>query len=602
MSDIKSLPSVPSEVLKSVQALAESQSNSAKSVTATANSSTSTTGTATVVDKWKVKKGSITPLASLGSSDGLNKVVNGLEEVIDLIEVTISIVKATGKIINAFQTDVNNVFTVLSTLVQAVVTTLQEWAVSLSSTGIYALPMMPDTSPFDPSTPAGGGFKAVKAKVNHALTNKKDPNRPVFFEGDYLGACVFVCTAGTNAGNIIKDLSILARFFQGDEVAAKVSPVQNLTATPGLYTKLSGEVDNLLGDLGSSLLGVREPGIKVSWSEPIGVPNITGYNIYRSKTAEGTPELDEDGNLVRVPSDSPFNAGRKVTSYIDYTFNGGKPVFVKNSSIVETDYLDWEVIDGEVYYYKVVPVLDDSNGNKVEGEVISQFTSAKASSCIPSDLLEDMYETPDGLLRGKVDGDPPYWKNVTLRGLMGDSLDAALRYTQGLADRLKGVTVSSSDHFNNFIETLEDWVATSREFLERLKNILESLQAIQFSSDVMMLFIPAEDGGIEGLKARINNAGFNTDMQEYFSDVDNNCTIYGGAMFVVGAVRGSPADKVKSVYGDSAEALKKSGHLEQAKIQIAAELKGLEDKVGDEDSTPDKSEEVMKLLINLLGG
>jgi len=611
--NLKSEVAIPLGVFKATAQAQQAKAKQASSATSSTSTRTGdsptevVSGKPKVTDTWRdLGKVNINPLGNTLDKPIVRKSVNALSDVIGTIEAAIEILKITGKIINAFQSDANSLFVVINFAIQAIIDVLKELAVSISSTGVYVLPLLPETSPFDPSTPAGGGFKEVMAKVNHSLTNSQDPNRPVFFDGDYLGSVIFLLTAGTNAGDVIKDLSILVKFLQGDDSGSKLSTVTALNATPGLYYETEGQsasTYDTITDYLSAAAGVKLPGIKVSWGAPQGIPGIYGYRIYRSKTQEGTPELDDKGNLLRVPADSPFNAGRTITQYVDYAFNNGKPVLIKESKKNKLEYVDFEVYDGEIYFYKVVPVFKDSAGSIVEGEVISQYTSAKASACLPSDLLLNTYETPDGLLRGKASGDPPYWNNVTLRGLLGESMDSLLRSVQSLADRLKGVSTSSSKHFEELIETLQDWVDDLTVLLEKIKKFLESLKALQFSANAMVLTIPSESGGVAGLKSRINQAGFSSNLRQYLDATDNNCTIYGGLMFVVGAPTGSSFDKLGNVASDELDKIKKAGNFESAKAQFSAGRKGLADKVGNEDDTDfGYAEDIMGFLTGLFGG
>lgn len=593
--------SIPYEVFRAGALTAANQADQAKANDPAGRKQAGDTGS-TPRDVWKSYEGNINPLGGITENPLIRKSVNGLDTVIGTLRAALDVLGTVGKLLNVFQSDLNSLFTVIDFALQSILEAIKEIAVSLSSTGVYVLPLFPEINVFDPGVAAGGGFKEAKAKINHALTNRLDPNRPVFFEGDYLGAVIILASAGTNAGDLLNDLTILSRFFDGDEPGFKLSPVRSLVATPGLYYKTEDGIDGL-GDVLSAAVGQKFPAIKVTWGEPEGIPGITGYRVYRSKSQEGTPELDGDGNLKRVPSESPFNAGKAIYKYSDLSFNGGEPVFIKNDYFSDLEYTDFEVTDGEVYFYKVVPLLKASDGRLVEGEVISQYVSAKASSCIPSDLLAGTYETPDGLLRGKAEGDPPYWSNLTLRGLLGENLDTTLRYLQSLADRLKGVSVSSAKHFDNMLETLEDWVSELSHVVGLVKNVLESLQALQFSSSSMMLSIPAESGGIAGLIQRINNAGLSSELQNYLEHEDNNCTLYGGLVMVVGSPTGSSLDKLAGVTTEELARIKKAGKFEKAKAQFSAERAGLKDKSGkDEAKVYQGAEQVMSFLTGLFGG
>lgn len=529
-------------------------------------SSSSTIDNGTGKDSWvNVGSYSVNPFGSMTSNSSvIRKSSNALSDVIDAVSTMISIVKSIGALVNAFQTDVNNIFKVLDKAIQALLDALDELAVSISSTGIYILPVLPSSSPFTPDEKAGGGFNEFKAKVSSSLINKKDPNRPIFYEGDFIGGIVIALTAGTNLGDLIEDMLLLSKLVSGVENQGQMPPVVGLTATPGLYYKTDGKATSLTGTLSdylSAIGGQKFPGIRLSWSSPsiIPVTAIAGYHIYRSKDKTGV--VSNKDKSKGVPN-AVANPGVSSKEYADPTFNKGAPLFVKCTEI-KMSYVDFDVVDGQTYYYRVVPLVKAQNGEYTEGFAVSGFVSAVANSCIPSEVLRDAYKTPDGLLKVAPSGGPPYWSNITLRGLLGESMDHLLGSIHGIADRLKGVMVSGSVHFNDMMDLLSAWVAKIKEILDKLKEVLESLQALQFSASAMYLKIPSEYGGISGFKNRFNSATMSSSLQK--ANDSDLCSVYAGLVLLVGWPTDDSIEKLSNLTSEEYEKVKKAGNLEKTK-------------------------------------
>lgn len=567
-------------------------------------------------DRWRGYSGGVSlgmpldPDSAAGSIVG--KTLTGLSNIISTVELSLEIVKTIGTIINAFQSDVNSLFTALNVAIKAILKSLEEIAVSLSSTGVYGLLVTPSISPFSPDSPSGG-FPEFKAKVNHALTNKSDPNRPVFYEGDYIGGVVIALVGASNIGDLLKDLQVLSKFFKNE--SQKLSPVANLTATPGLFYK--SEMPSFGGSVGgfltSSIFGVKEPAIKITWSSPKGIP-IEGYRVYRSKTLEGEyPEEDK-----KVSADSWVNANKPLRVYRDFAFNNGNPILIKGSK-ENMSYTDFEVINGEMYFYKVAPLLKDKNGEYVEDETIGGFTSARATSCVPESYAESSYETPDGLLQGVATGDPPYWSNISLRGLIGESLDAILNGLSDISLRFEAVAVSNSQHYSTFLDALERWVKKIAEFLEKLKAILDSLRALQLSGSAMVLTIPVERGGVEGFRRRFNAArlpsaislgggatasgAFDEEAPNPFQG--NLCSVCAGAVLLTGAITLESLDRLGGASKDEVSKIKRAGQFERAKKAYdVARRKELDNGlIGDTLETSTKyAQKTLEFLTSLVSG
>jgi hypothetical protein len=253
----------------------------------------------------------------------------------------------------------------------------------------------------------------------------------------------------------------------------------------------------------------------------------------------------------------------------------------------------------------------------VEDPTIGGFTHATATSCVPTDWLDSKYETPDGLMQGVATGDPPFWNNISLRGLLGESFDAILKGLNDIAKRFEAVTESSSKHFEKLIKTLEKWLKNLKEFLEKLKAVLESLKALQFSSAAMILTIPSEKGGVEGFKRRFNSAtvgkaysGFSAlkgekekyDLEKQANPFEDTlCSVCAGMVILVGAPTPESVKKLGGVAKGELDKIKAAGNFDKAKAAMkAARSKDFSN--GKASSADDDSGQFLDQTISFLTG
>jgi hypothetical protein len=592
---------IPASV--AAQALAIQAAARAAAASSSAPAPSSEGDNKTHKDEWKDKgKISIDVKEIIDRNIDTKTALKVYDGVVTTLEVTVEVLKTISLLINVFQSDITNLFAVLNTVIQVLIDQLEKMLISIASTGIYALPMWPDISPLDPAFKPGGGFPAVMAKVNHSLTNMQDPNRPIFYEGDYVGAIMVMLNAGTNVGDLIHDMELLAKFFGTDAPTVKFPPPVGLTAKPGLYAEDEKDSpnfgDSFINVVSSTFTGKKVLGIMLSWKTD-DLPGLSGFNVYRSKVPKGIPVIDANGKFVQGQA-SAVKAATVLGEYADLLFNNGKPVFVDNDPGSPMHFLDLEVISGETYYYKVVPTFQMSDGTNYPAEAANSYISAKAVACIPDDLLQTTYETPSGLLNGLATGDPPYWSNMTLRGLLGPSFDVLLEALTGLADRLKGVTISSKNHFEKLLKLLDKWVKKLKELLVLIKNVLASLEALKFSANAMMLMIPSAKGGIPGLKEQINNAGFEGDLKEFLAETDTLCNIYGAVLIVVGAPTANTFTNFVGVAKAEGTKLKNAGKMQALQNQIKKQRAFYTQAAESKDA--DSADKVMGFLVGLLGG
>jgi len=527
-------------------------------------------------DQWKGIGGSINPIAAIEDKYGFkfDSGLSTIEGVIDTLVTLADILTAVLKLINVLQSDFNNLFKALEFLIKQLLNQVKELLISIASTGLYILPVLPDTSPLSRNYRPGGGFNAFKAKVNHGLTNTKDPNRPIFFDGDTLGGVVVALSAGSNHGDIVNDLEVLAKFINGFFDNDKIAPVQNVEAVSGLYPvereEDRGFVEASLDFVSDVTVAPKELGIKLTWSEPFDIQDVKFYYIYRARNFKGTAVRDSSGNKVKSDKRPDGFGGEFLSEYRDYGFNAGKPVLINVEDSGTLEYIDFEVNYGETYYYKIVPAFKDSEDNLVQSKMLSKGVRAKAVGCVEDGEFNKYFETPDGFLNGTPSGGAPYWQNVSLRDLFGDDFDELFRALARMVDRLFSVAETSSAHFNQFLDFIKEWLVKLQKLITLIRNVLEKLRAFKLSASAVSLVIPSENGGIDGFRSRFNNAVIPDNLKEVLDSESDLCNIYGGFVLVAGTVTGDSFEKAYRLSEEDVQRLQEAGEFENFKRDVEA--------------------------------
>ena len=625
----KSILVFPDSSFESLKSL---QDSSSVPPVDTQASSTASPGSGSA-DRWRgyASGFSAASLVDDATKEAAQSTINGVGTLVDGLSVAIEVLKAVSVVINAFQQDWDNLFLVVNYAVKELLKVLEEILVSIASTGIYGLLVYPSITPFSPDyKPAG--FPEFKAKVSNALTNVSDPNRPIFYEGDYLGGVVLALVGATNLGDLLKDLQALAKYLNDESL--KLAPVSALTATPGLFYKteeqtkggsISSAALTVSNFLTSSIAGVKYPAIKLTWASPEGIP-IDGYRIrrnmgkpqgiYTKKKDEGSQVNPND--YFKTFYDPTFRLSDTFSSKTDRFFDVWAKTFGD-----DTSFTDFEVDDGALYYYSVTPLIKNKNGDMMESPGIGGFTSAVATTCLPDSALKTSYETPAGFRQGVATGDPPYWVNTNLRGMLGDTFDSLMSGLYGLAKRLETVSESNTKHFDKMIKTMEKWIENLEKFITKLKEVLDALRALQFSGAAMILSIPSEKGGIEGFKKRFEDAAL-PDPSPFFKHAgerkvpegsslskipnpfeDNLCAVCGGLVLIAGAPNpGASFDKLAGATEAQIQRVKQAGQFESAKkaFKEARErdyTQGKSDKAKDNSKYADK---VISTIAGFMGG
>lgn len=606
------LPKSVSDVIKTSSAL-QNKADNADTVTnvSVPAGSVKTSEGASGNLAWVGKSGTINPVASLVQLSLDPKAALGkIGELNDQLINIVNILETLLQIINTFQSDYNNLYKALQFLVKTLLQQVQDLIVSLSSTGIYILPLVPDMSPLNPDYRPGGGFPAFSKKINHALFNTQDPNRPVFnSKEDYVGGVVLALTAGSNYGSMIKDLRVLSKFVGGLSDQDKVSPPKRLQAIPGLYrlrdaadTYKKAHPEDDVGFFREAVAAPKAAGVKLIWDAPEGVRGIRWYKIYRSDSYKGSPVIDRFTNeQVRTPVAPDGSGGDLVFEYRDLRFNGGVPLIFDSDpeSGGALEYLDFEVEQEATYFYKVVPVFEDPdkffNGQSpnefIEGSLASNIASAKVSVCLPPGVFSEFLETPDGIIPGIPSGSPPYWYNATLRQVLGPDLDQAFKGLTRMLNSLWGLVQTSNDHFNSFLDGVKDFLQETKQLIDLLQKVIAALEALKLSGSAIALSIPMEKGGVQGFYDRLNSANVPDSLKKELLGIDPDrssadtastysapiCDIYGGFVLLMGIPSTGSFSSSLDIPQEQLDALGSTEAFKNTQAQYEAKKKQTED-------------------------
>lgn len=542
-------------------------------------------------------------------------VVSQAKSIVGMLQTALALAEAILKIVNALQSDIKNWYKPLKITAELLLEEIKKVLVSLASTGIYVLPVIPagvgledllvtvkdkvvgvsgGSTPEVPAVPLGTALsevgrqlaastqrtsdtlKSFNTVLSGAAFNKSDPNRPIFDNaGDIVGGAVFFLDAQADIGDLIHDIQVLLKLFGQvvDMGKLDLAPPSDLKATSVMAPKdgldpLLNPSDSWFGDVVSGVMmnSNNYPAIKLTWStDGVTIPLITGWFVYRLTTPVPPPKFGKDG---KPEVDAQ---GNTVLDYSDPDFNKGDPVFTGDSY-----YIDFDVEPGKSYFYWVAPAMK-MGGKPTAGTRVSNGAGAKVVNCIPDEQKEvGIIETPAGFLPGAPTGSPPYWKNMTVRDLLGPQIDLLYKNIYESIMRLFASAETAVDQQNDLIELLKEKLAQLQEILDTTLKIIDTLGALRLSANSMYLSVPFAAGGMKGFVDTVMHAkppedgsyqtvaagsaggGKKSDRPPPGSP----CSIYA-AIVVVAGMPGP------DTFSDSASAIKKSA------IQQSSEVVGV---------------------------
>lgn len=496
-------------------------------------------------DSWKSLAGgtAVSPMTDEQLRQAKN-IIAQTKSVVELLQTAVAVAEVILQVVNVLQSDVKNWYKPLKITAELLLEQIKEVLVSLASTGLYMLPVLPagvglesvvatvkdkvislgtSTEPSMPSIPLSSALAEVGRQLDAATTKTSDtlgafntilnsaafsttdPNRPIFDnEGDVVGGAVFFLDAQADIGDLVKDIKVLLKLFGSivDLDRLKLEAPKDLTATAimaardGADTLLNPSASWLNDILTSATMGgSKYPAIQLTWTtEGIAIPSVTGWYIHRTQTPNPPPLFDDKG----VPIRDSF--GDLIIDYDDPEFNGGKPVFTS-----DTNYVDFDVEPDNTYYYWVAPATK-VGGKKQPSNSVSNTAVATAINCIPVLEKPVVVETPAGFLPGTPTGSPPYWKNITIRDLLGKQIDQLYKNMYLSIQRLFASAETAVDQQNDLIELLKEKLAQLQELLDATGEIIETLYALRLSASSMFLYVSPSAGGMKNFVNRVAKA------------------------------------------------------------------------------------------------
>ncbi len=420
------------------------------------------------------------------SLEDIDKVVEGAEKLFQTLDKITPILVAILKIIRLFTSDLKSIARLLKVIVKKIIALVKELIDSLASTGVYKSVIFPD---FDPqqskfSMPVDGGFKEFVRTVNERLLTSQDPDAPRFGDSDTVGGVIFAMVGGSNDPEFLKDMvnnfRVLSRFFRFQP--PMFARPKNVKAVPGFY---KDENNN------------RRVGVRITW-EPPDTP-VFGYTLYRSRTPKGAAYAFE-------------TEGRRIVKkrFEDESFAGGNPVsFRRKVGKPEYEYLDFEVEDGSLYYYKVYSAdLDFLNEYEdlqaLDSPLASQVVFATVRECLPVSLLKNC------LLLDKagntVTEDNGDWQVLTVRSLLGKEINQLFVLLDILTEKMLGAIDTASDAGSKYLEFFQKKIKLYIDITDKIGEVIERLLELRFRGTFMVLKLPAQKGGMQGFADRFNAA------------------------------------------------------------------------------------------------
>jgi hypothetical protein len=152
-------------------------------------------------------------------------------------------------------------------------------------------------------------------------------------------------------------------------------------------------------------------------------------------------------------------------------------------------------------YFETNPSKEDINS-----PVASPIVSSQPRNCISTDELKN-YTTlginGELLTPFDLEGD---WQSVTVRRLLGKSLDSMFTQIDALADKLTGLVNTGSKAMTDYLKYYSDRVASLLDLISEFRTIVERLSAYSLRGTFMLLRLNIEEGGMRHFVDRFNQA------------------------------------------------------------------------------------------------
>jgi len=445
-----------------------------------------TSGTATVSPQQQAAGGGYS-----WNSWSLNLNLNSIKTLADAIEKFLikvdklaKIITQILKIVQLFSSGEKSIAMFIKILIAAIAKELKALLDSLASTGVYVSVICPNFHKKFPkyTIPVWGGYREFIQRVN-ATCSSTDPHAPNFNSpADSVGGVILAMVGGVSDPdflvNLMHNFKVLSKFF-GFQNPLPSAP-KNFKVLPGFYRNHKTAKD--------------EMGVQLSWETPE-APPVTGYRIYR--------DIVSTGHMSTVSSTPPVTIRVLEDKLSDVHAIPGKRRY---------KYIDFSVQDGTRYYYKVYSMIgsdffdDHPEWEGINSPAATTTIMAHARNCIPvSELAKYTTLGLNGELIDAInfEGD---WKSITVRGLLGSSLDGAFKGIDILADKLTGMVNTGSSAMSDYLDFYAEKISKILEIVTDIRAVIVELMSYNLRGTFMCLSMPVKPGGMDGFLQRFNQA------------------------------------------------------------------------------------------------
>lgn len=427
---------------------------------------------------------------------GIKELTDAIEKFLTVLDKVTKILVAVLKLIRIFTSDFKSIARLLKVLLKVLVKKLQDIIDGFTSTGMYMSVIFPNfnTRDRDFVLPINGGYKEFVTTVNARCLNSKDEDAPKFGTGDTVGGLILAMIGGANDPQFLDDLitnfRILGRLFRFRPPTP--SPPKNVRAVAGFFRDPN--------DTRPRSERTLRMGVKVTWEHP-GTP-LSGFVLRRSPFRDGSVKQVKDDNgevtNVRVFEDDIFDEKKATFNVVV-----GRPKY---------SYIDFNVEDGKLYFYKVFSTVGYDFYDKhpffqrIESPIASKTVYAIPRNKIPlSELVkETVYDVNGNRVSSyEFEGD---WQSFTIRTLLGPEIDRLLGRLDQLSDKLVGMVSTSSDAMSDYLDFFQKKIKFYMDIVRKITNILERLAELRMSGTFLLLSVEPEKGGMENFVRKFNSA------------------------------------------------------------------------------------------------
>lgn len=486
-------------------------------------------GTTTGADQWK-------PLQPF-FPEAVEKFTSFISGKLKALGKATDFLNAVLKILQLFIGTISSYSAVASAIFALAKQTVNKMLDSSMNMGVYVNLIVPpaflkkSTYSLEDFQKSQGGFPAFITRLKASLNNTSDLNRPTFKEGDYVGGVVIVVDTG-KIDEFWRSLKQLAAFFdlRKFSINLKPPPPTNLRGFCG-YFKNSAVFSPVTNTFGSPILEALSDftdsnakfGVQIEWDD---VFICSGYKISRSVIPGGetkfvpyVPEslLDDletgDPGLItlglqkiqQIYNHTPVVLPEKKQKvYADPKFNKGQPVVIKKQ-MGKQRYVDYDVdkdMVGQLYY-----VIQSCADDGTQAGEYSQELAVTIKTCNDQYNLSEIIEQPNGSFEffSAGYGNVNSWSSIQFGTVIPWYKDF-VQIVDKLVKRLESATKTTSNAFQDFLNSIATKVQTMLDMVSVLAYIIITMKNFVLSPSTLMLVLDPEEGGMNNFVKRIQDA------------------------------------------------------------------------------------------------